>query len=213
MADLSALADSVIKGNADLAKQLTEQAISEGVEPREIMSSGLIAGMEVVGQKFKANEFYLPEVLVAARAMHSGLDVLKPRLQESGVEPAGYVVIGTVKGDLHDIGKNIVAMMLTGAGFEVDDLGTDVAPEQFVETAKQRGKCVVGMSALLTTTMLNMREVIVALSEAGLGDKVRTVVGGAPLSEPFAAEIAASAYAQDAATAVEKVRALVAELG
>ena len=213
MADLSALADSVIKGNADLAKQLTEQAISEGVEPREIMSSGLIAGMEVVAQKFKANEFYLPEVLVAARAMHSGLDVLKPRLEESGVEPAGYVVIGTVKGDLYDIGKNIVAMMLTGAGFEVDDLGTDVSPEKFVETVKQRGKCVVGMSALLTTTMLNMREVIVALSEAGLGDKVRTVVGGAPLSEPFAAEIAASAYAQDAATAVEKVRALVAELG
>jgi len=213
MVDLSALADSVIKGNADLAKQLTEQAISEGAEPREIMSSGLIAGMEVVGQKFKANEFYLPEVLVAARAMHSGLDVLKPRLEESGVEPAGYVVIGTVKGDLHDIGKNIVAMMLTGAGFEVQDLGADVSPEQFVETAKQRGKCVVGMSALLTTTMLNMREVIVALSEAGLGDKVRTVVGGAPVSEPFAAEIAASAYAQDAATAVDKVRALVAELG
>ena len=213
MVDFSALADSVIKGNADLAKQLTEQAISEGAEPREIMSSGLIAGMEVVGQKFKANEFYLPEVLVAARAMHSGLDVLKPRLEESGVEPAGYVVIGTVKGDLHDIGKNIVAMMLTGAGFEVRDLGTDVSPEQFVETAKQQGKCVVGMSALLTTTMLNMREVIVALSEAGLGDKVRTVVGGAPVSEPFAAEIAASAYAQDAATAVEKVRALVAELG
>jgi len=213
MVDFGALADSVIAGNADLAKQLTEQAISEGIAPGEIMSSGLIAGMEVVGRKFKANEFYLPEVLVAARAMHSGLDILKPRLEESGVEPAGYVVIGTVKGDLHDIGKNIVAMMLTGAGFEVQDLGTDVSPEQFVETVKQRAKCVVGMSALLTTTMLNMREVIVALQEAGLGDKVRTVVGGAPVSEPFAAEIAASAYAQDAATAVEKVRALVAELG
>ncbi len=212
MVDFSALADSVIKGNADLAKQLTGQALSEGIEPKEIMASGLIAGMEVVGRKFKANEFYLPEVLVAARAMHAGLDILKPRLEESGAEPAGYVVIGTVKGDLHDIGKNIVSMMLTGAGYEVRDLGADVPPERFVEAAKGYNKCVVGMSALLTTTMLNMREVIVALSEAGLGDKVRTIVGGAPVSESFAAEIAAGAYGADAATAVEKVRALFEEL-
>ena len=212
MVDFAALADSVIKGNAGLAKQLTEQAVSEGVDGREIMNSGLIAGMEVVGRKFKANEFYLPEVLVAARAMHAGLDVVKPLLEEGGAEPVGHVIIGTVKGDLHDIGKNIVAMMLTGAGFEVEDLGADVPAERFIESVKRHKRCVVGMSALLTTTMLNMREVIVALNEAGLGDKVRTIVGGAPVSESFAAEIAAGDYAQDAATAVEKVRALFEEL-
>jgi len=213
MVDFGALADSVIKGNASLTRQLAEQAVAEGVDASKIMSSGLIAGMEVVGRKFKANEFYLPEVLVAARAMHAGLAVVKPLLEASGAKPAGYVIIGTVKGDLHDIGKNIVAMMLTGAGFEVEDLGADVPPERFVESAKKRGKCVVGMSALLTTTMLNMREVIVSLNEAGLARRVRTIVGGAPVSESFAAEIAAGGYAQDAATAVEKVRALLKELG
>ena len=208
MADLQALAEALIRGDRDTVGKLTQQAVDEGVSPKQILDDGLVAGMNVVGAKFKANEFYVPEVLIAARAMHAGMDILKPLLAESDVQPAGVVAIGTVKGDLHDIGKNLVSMMLEGAGFEIRDLGVDVAPEKFVEEI-QNGAGVVALSALLTTTMPSMADVINAAKEAGVRDKAKVMIGGAPVTQNYADEIGADGYAPDAASAVDKARELL----
>ena len=208
MADLSALAESLINGKAPEVKDLTQKALDEGVAPGEILSDGLIKGMSVVGERFKNNEFYVPEVLIAARAMHAGMDILSPALAASGVEPIGTVLLGTVKGDLHDIGKNLVAMMLEGAGFKVVDLGIDVPPEKFVEAAKEGGD-VIAMSALLTTTMTAMKTTLEALEEAGVKDKIKTMIGGAPVTQNYADEIGADGYARDAASAADKAKELM----
>jgi len=207
MADLQALAEALIKGDRDAVVNLTQQAIDEGVSPKEILDEGLIAGMNTIGVRFKANEVYVPEVLIAARAMHGGLEVLEPKLAEAGIEPIATVVLGTVKGDLHDIGKNLVGMMLTGAGLKVVDVGTDAAPEKFVETCRAEGASVCAMSALLTTTMPQMVEVVKACQAAGLG--VKTLIGGAPVTQAFAEEIGADGYAPDAASAADIAKELI----
>ena len=202
MADFQAMADALIRGQAPKVKELVQAAIQEGAEPADILTKGLIAGMSVVGERFKKNEIYVPEVLIAARAMHAGMDQIKPLLTETGVQPKGVYAIGTVKGDLHDIGKNLVMMMIEGAGYEVVDLGVDVTPEKFVQSVKN-GAQVVGLSALLTTTMPSMRTTIDAIKAAGLRDKVKIMVGGAPLTQAYSDEIGADGYAPDAATAVD----------
>jgi 5-methyltetrahydrofolate--homocysteine methyltransferase len=189
-------------GNAPKTRELVQQGIDEDFDTEELLGA-LIAGMNVVGVKFKNNEVYVPEVLVAARAMNYGLDVLKPLLEEKGIEPVGKVAIGTVMGDMHDIGKNLVKMMMVGAGFEVIDLGTDVKPEQFVATVKEQNVDIVALSALLTTTMVNMKAIIDALEAEGLRDKVKVMVGGAPVTDNFANEIGADSYTPDAASAAE----------
>jgi 5-methyltetrahydrofolate--homocysteine methyltransferase len=208
MADLSALAENLINGKAPKVKELTEKALAEGVAPAEILNDGLIKGMSVVGERFKNNEFYVPEVLIAARAMHAGMDILKPALADSGVQPIGRILLGTVKGDLHDIGKNLVAMMMEGAGFEVVDLGIDVAPEKFVAAAKDGGG-LIAMSALLTTTMTAMKTTVEALEEAGVRDDVKILIGGAPVTQNYADEIGADGYARDAASAADKAKELL----
>jgi len=209
MADLKGLAEAIINGQRDKARELTQKAIAEKVPAKKIIDEGLIAGMDVVGAKFKNNEFYVPEVLIAARAMHTSMDLLKPLIAESGIEPVGRAVIGTVKGDLHDIGKNLVAMMLEGAGFEVGDLGVDVKPEQFLQAAQDRGSKLVCLSALLTTTMPGMKEVIETLQKAGMRAKVKVMIGGAPVTQSYADEIGADGYAPDAASAVDKAKELL----
>ena len=206
---LEDLAANVISGNAPRTEELTQQALNEGIAPLEVLNKGLVAGMGVVGAKFKANEFYVPEVLIAARAMKAGMKHLRPKLAETGVQPVGRFIIGTVKGDLHDIGKNLVAMMIEGAGFEVIDLGVDVAPEKFSAVVREHKVEVVGLSALLTTTMVNMKQVIEKLKQDGLRDKIKVVVGGAPLTQSYADEIGADGYAQDAASAVDLVKSLI----
>ena len=210
MADLEAIAENVIKGQAPVVQELVQEALDEGIPVRDILNQGMIAGMSVVGEKFKNNQFYVPEVLIAARAMKTGMDLIRPRLIEEKVEPLGTACVGTVKGDLHDIGKNLVAMMLEGSGFEVMDLGVDVPPERFVE-AVQQGAQVVCMSALLTTTMASMGTTLTSLKEAGLSN-VRTMVGGAPVTQTYADQIGADGFAPDAASAAEKAKELVAEL-
>jgi len=207
MADLKALAQAIIGGKRDDAVRLTKEAIDEGVPAESILNEGLTAGMDVVGVKFKANEFYVPEVLIAARAMGTAMELLEPILAKAGAKPAGVVVVGTVKGDLHDIGKNLVAMMLKGGGFKVVDAGIDVPPEGFVEKAKESKADVVGLSALLTTTMPQMKNVVEALKGAGLS--VKTMIGGAPVTQEYADEIGADGYAPDAASAVDKARELI----
>jgi 5-methyltetrahydrofolate--homocysteine methyltransferase len=209
MEDLSALAEKLVKGEAEEVEELTQKALEKGVPPGEILNEGLIKGMNVVGERFKNGEFFIPEVLLAAKVMHTGMDILKPALVSSGVEPIGKVVLGTVKGDLHDIGKNLVAMMLEGAGFEVLDLGIDVPPERFVEAAKNDGAGILAMSALLTTTMTAMETTLEALQEAGVRDKIKTMIGGAPVTQDYAHEIGADGYARDAANAVDKARELM----
>lgn len=212
MADLKAVAENLIKGQAPLVQQGVQQALDEGVPVREILHEGLIAGMNVVGAKFKNNEFYIPEVLIAARAMKGGMELIRPKLVEEKVEPAGVAAIGTVKGDLHDIGKNLVAMMLEGAGFQVVDLGIDVPPEKFVQSVRESGVQIICMSALLTTTMPSMKATVEAIKEAGLSDNIRTLVGGAPVTEAYAEQIGADAYAADAASAADRARELIAQL-
>ena len=208
MAELNALADAVIKGDLTTAVSMTQSALSEGMAPKTILDEGLIAGMDVIGVRFKKNEVYIPEVLIAARAMKMAMEVLEPELVKAGVEPIGKLIIGTVQGDQHDIGKNLVAMMLKGAGFEVIDLGTDVSPERFVQEAKDRGIGLIGISALLTTTMPGMEKTIKALQDAGVSAKV--MVGGAPVTEAFAQKVGAQGYAPDAASAVDTAKRLVA---
>ncbi len=208
MADLKALADAILGGDMNTARDLTQQAVDEGVDPETILNEGLTGGMEVVGRKFKANEFYVPEVLIAARAMHAGMEILEPLLAAAGTKPKGIVVLGTVKGDLHDIGKNLVNMMLRGGGFKVVDVGIDVAEDKFVEAAKAENADLVALSALLTTTMPQMKAVIDALKDAGI--EAKTIIGGAPVTEDYAEEIGADGYAPDAASAVDKAAELLA---
>jgi 5-methyltetrahydrofolate--homocysteine methyltransferase len=206
---LNQIARSLEAGQDDEVQRLVRRAIDEQVPTAAILNDGLIAGMNVVGERFRVHEIFLPEVLLAARAMTCGMELLKPLLIRDDVPSLGKVVIGSVRGDLHDIGKNLVGIMLAGAGFEVIDLGNDVAPERFVETAEREGAPVIGMSALLTTTMTVMKEVVDLLRERGLAGQIKVVVGGAPLSERFAGEIGADAYGFDASNAVERVKSLV----
>lgn len=206
---LKEIADNLIKGKAPEVKELVQRAIDEGEDVEKVLNEGLVAGMSVVGAKFKANEFYVPEVLIAARAMKAGMGILRPILQEKNIKGIGTVVLGTVRGDLHDIGKNLVAMMLEGAGFEIIDLGVDVSPEKFIETAKEKKADLVGLSALLTTTMPSMKDVVKAVGDSGLKDKVKVIIGGAPLTQSYADEIGADGYAPDAASAVDEVKQLL----
>jgi len=207
MADLAAMAEALIKGDRNTVCSLVQQAVDEGVGAGQILNEGLVAGMDVVGRKFKNNEFYVPEVLIAARAMNAGMEILQPLLAESGAKSAGTVVLGTVKGDLHDIGKNLVGMMLKGGGFTVIDAGIDVPAEKFVALAQENSADLIGLSALLTTTMTQMSAVIEAVKEAGVTAK--TMVGGAPITQEYADEIGADGYAADAASAVDVARQLM----
>jgi 5-methyltetrahydrofolate--homocysteine methyltransferase len=208
MADLKALAEAVINGDQSKAVEITKAALEEGTAAKTVLDEGLIAGMDIVGERFKKNEIYIPEVLIAARAMKTAMAILEPALAKAGVEPLGKFLIGTVQGDLHDIGKNLVAMMLKGAGFEVIDLGVDVRPEKFVEQAKAKGVHLVGMSTLLTTTMPGMEKTIKALNAASVSAKV--MIGGAPVTQGYADKIGADGYAANAATAVDVAKKLIA---
>lgn len=208
MADMQAISEALQRGDRNKVAELVQQAVDEKIDPKTILDEGLIAGMGIIGGKFKRNEVYVPEVLIAARAMHGGMSILEPLLAAGGVQPIGRIILGTVKGDLHDIGKNLVGMMLKGGGFEVQDLGTDVPAEKFVEAAKASDKSIVAMSALLTTTMPQMAEVIKALKAAGL-DSVKVMIGGAPVTQSYADEIGANGYSADAASAVDTAKELV----
>lgn len=211
MSIIQEISEYLQKGRAKNVKQLVQQALDEGIDAKTILDEGLLNGMMVIGGKFKRNEVFVPEVLVAARAMNAGVAILEPKLVEMGNEPVGKAVIGTVKGDLHDIGKNLVAMMLKGAGLEVCDLGVDVEPTAFIEKAEEIGADVIGMSALLTTTMTGMEEVVNLLKEKGLRDKYIVMVGGAPVNDSFASEIGADYYTPDAATAAEQAKQAILE--
>lgn len=207
MASLTAMAQAVEKGDRETTVRLVKEALNEKIPPKKILNEGLIAAMDAIGRKFTKNEIFIPEMLIAARAMNSAMEILEPILVKTGVKPRGKVVIGTIKQDLHDIGKNLVAMMLKGGGFQVMDLGVDVPPQKFVEAVEQGGAQVVALSALLTTTMPNMKEVIGALKAAKL--KVKTMIGGAPVTQAFADEIGADGYAADAGSAVDLATKLV----
>lgn len=209
MSIIQEISEELQKGKSKNVKTLVQQALDEGMDAKEILESGLLDGMMVVGGKFKRNEVFVPEVLVAARAMNAGMTILEPMLVEMGNEPVGKAVVGTVKGDLHDIGKNLVVMMLKGAGFEVYDLGVDVEPTAFVEKAEEIGADVIGLSALLTTTMPNMKDVLTLLEEKGVREKYIVMIGGAPVSDSFAKEIGADFYTADAATAAETAKKAV----
>lgn len=209
MVYLKELSEVLFRGDVSRVKEIILRALQEKIEPKEILEQGLIKGMNVVGIKFKNNEIFLPEVLLASRAMHGGLEILQPELIKSGVKAVGKVIIGTAKGDLHDIGKNLVAMMLRGGGFEVLDLGIDVSPEKFLKSSQEHQPDIVGISALLTTTMIGMMDVITILKKAGLRNKIKVMVGGAPVTQEFANEIGADVYAPNAASAVDKARELL----
>ena len=206
---LQEIFQDVIDGQAPKVQEEVKAALAQGIPAEDILHKGLIAAMEEVGRRFEEGDFFVPEMLVAARAMQSGLNLLKPHLAEGGIQVAGRVAIGTVKGDLHDIGKNLVAMMLEGAGFEVNDLGTDVDPQAFVR-AVEEGAQVIGMSALLTTTMSNMQNTINALNTAGKRADVKVIIGGAPVTDAYARQIGADAFAPDASSAVRAVKQLLA---
>lgn len=210
MADLEGLSVAVIDGKRDEVVAKVQQAIDEKVPPGKILNEGLVAGMSVVGKRFQKNVIYVPEVLIAARAMKGGMELLKPLLAEAGVEPVAVVVIGTVKGDLHDIGKNLVASLLEGGGFDVIDLGADVSVDKFVAAVKEKDPDLVCMSALLTVTMPSMKTTITALREAGIRDQVKVMIGGAPVTPEYASEIGADGYADNASSAVGKARELMA---
>lgn len=203
MTVLNDISENLQKGKSKLVKELVTQAVEAGINPEVILNDGLVAGMNIVGEKFKNNEIYVPEVLVAARAMNMGAQILKPLLAASGVVAAGKVCIGTVQGDLHDIGKNLVKMMMEGKGLEVVDLGTDVSPETFVQTAIEQNCQVICCSALLTTTMGVMEDVVKAAEAAGIRDKVKIMIGGAPVSQEYCDKIGADCYTIDAASAAE----------
>lgn len=203
------LGECIIKGDHVGAVALVKKALAEGIDAQTVLNDGLIAGMSAVGERFKKNEVYIPEVLIAARAMKMAMEVLAPKLAEDGVEPVAKAVIGTVQGDLHDIGKNLVVMMLKGAGFEVIDLGVDVRPEAFVYTIKNTGAQIVGLSALLTTTMPAMEEAVRVIRGSGLG--VKTIIGGALITKGYAEKIRADGYAPDAASAVDVAKSLLSD--
>ena len=211
MAGIEEVSEALQKGKAKVVKELVQELVDDGVDAKKILNEGLLFGMSVIGEKFKNNEVFVPEVLVAARAMNAGLAILEPKLAEIGNVSVGKAVIGTVKGDLHDIGKNLVSMMLKGAGFEVVDLGVDVGAEQFVERAEEVGADIICMSALLTTTMSNMKSTIDLLNEKGIRDKYIVMVGGAPVNDNFAKQIGADYYAADAATAATVAKQAIAQ--
>ena len=203
MSILEEISENLQKGKAKIVKELVQNAVDSGIDPETVLREGLLPGMSVIGEKFKNNEVYVPEVLVAARAMNTGAQVLKPYLEKAGVKAAGKVCIGTVQGDLHDIGKNLVKMMMEGKGLEVVDLGTDVAPETFIQTAIEQNCQIICCSALLTTTMGVMEEVVKKAVEAGIRDKVKIMIGGAPVDEAFCEKIGADKYTPDAASAAD----------
>ena len=205
---LQQISETLQRGEHEQVAELTKQAIDAGLSAPQILNDGLMTGMDVIGQRFGAHEIFLPELLLAARAMNAGIDLLKPLFVGGEMPTQGKVVIGTVKGDLHDIGKNLVGIMLKGAGYEVVDVGCDVKPDVFVDAAEKEGASVVGLSALLTTTMTGMKDVVDLVKARGLQDKVKVIVGGAPLSKAFADEIGADAYGYDAGNAVEIVKEL-----
>lgn len=211
MSKIQEISEFLQKGRAKNVKALVQEALDEGLDPKEILNEGLLSGMMIIGAKFKNNEVFVPEVLVAARAMNAGLTVLEPKLVEVGNEPVGKAVIGTVQGDLHDIGKNLVVMMLKGAGFEIHDIGVDVEPAVFIDKAEEVGADVICMSALLTTTMPKMQDCIDQLNEKGLRDKYIVMVGGAPVNDSFAEQIGADYHTPDAATAAEVAKKAVLE--
>ena len=204
MALLEEISKYLQQGRAKNVKELVQKALDEGIEPTDILNEGLLDGMGIIGEKFKNNEVYVPEVLIAARAMYAGMEIIRPILTETGVESIGKVVIGTVKGDLHDIGKNLVKMMMEGRGLEVIDLGIDVSPERFIEAAKEHDAQIIACSALLTTTMTEMKNVVEAAREAGIRDQVTIMVGGAPVTDSFCKSIGADIYTADAASAAEE---------
>lgn len=206
------LSEVLQQGEPKKVAELTRRAIDQGLSPKVILDDGLIAGMSVVGERFKKHEIFLPDVLLAAKAMYAGMDLLKPLLIRDGIPTIGKVVIGTVQGDLHDIGKNLVAIMLRGAGFEVIDLGSDVAPERFIDTAVNARADVIGLSALLTTTMMGMKKVVDLARDRQIYGKTRIIVGGAPLSAEYAKEIGADAYCFDGVSAVECVKKIVGRI-
>jgi 5-methyltetrahydrofolate--homocysteine methyltransferase len=206
---INSIRDALSKGDRGGVAKVTKEALDKGLDVKTILEEGLIASMNAIGEKFKNNEIFIPEVLIAAKAMHSGIAVLEPHFAARGIKPMGKVVIGTVKGDLHDIGKNIVSMMLKGACFEIMDLGIDVPPGKFVGIVQAKGADIIAMSSLLTTSMGAMRDTIKLLKESGLRDKVKIIVGGAPITQSFADSIGADAYAKDAATAVDKAKELL----
>ena len=203
------LSENLQKGEHEKVAELTKQALKDKLNPKTILDDGLIAGMNIVGEKFKTHQIFLPHVLLAARAMYAGMDILKPLMIKEGIKTIGKVVIGSVKGDLHDIGKNLVGIMLKGAGFDVIDLGNDVPPEKFVETAKTEEADAIGMSALLTTTMPGMKEVVELLKAENLYGKIKVIIGGAPVTKEFAAEIGADAYSYDGVNAVDTVKGFI----
>lgn len=207
---LKSLFDAILDGDVESAKSNVQKALGAQLDPTNILNDGMIAAMREVGCRFEAGEYFVPEMLIAARAMQSSMAILKPHLQQADITSSGKVVIGTVKGDLHDIGKNLVTLMLEGAGFEVRDLGVDVPVEKFVQVAQEEKPDIVAMSALLTTTMQMMKQTIEALSAAGLRDRVKIMVGGAPVTETFASEIGADGFSPDASRAVSVAKSLVA---
>jgi 5-methyltetrahydrofolate--homocysteine methyltransferase len=209
MSVLVSMSESLMKGKANDVKALVEKALSEGIAPSKILNEGLLSGMSVIGERFKKNEVYVPEVLIAARAMKAGMSILQPKLTLAGVQPIGVAAIGTVKGDLHDIGKNLVGMMLEGAGFKVMDLGIDVDPQKFVQAARDHGVSIIGISALLTTTMTNMKAVVEAVKGSDLAGKTKVIIGGAPVTQAFCNEIGADGYAPDAASAADLAKSLL----
>jgi 5-methyltetrahydrofolate--homocysteine methyltransferase len=205
---LTKISEAIIQGNVEDMTDLTEEAIDEGLAPQEILDKGLMAGMDYVGVEFKAGNMFVPEVLRSAKAMQTSMEMLKPLLVQAGAKSTGKVLLGTVKGDLHDIGKNLVGMMCEGAGFEVKDIGKDIGPEAFVAAVKDYQPDVIGMSALLTTTMRSMGHTIKALEEAGLRDRVKVIIGGAPVTQSFADQIGADGYAPNAAAAADLAKRL-----
>ena len=209
MVELKEIAERLIGGKSDEVRNLVKKALDEGQDVRKILNEGLVAGMSVVGDKFKKYEFYVPEVLIAAGAMKAGMQLLRPIMVERDIKGLGTVVLGTVRGDLHDIGKNLVRMMLEGAGFEVIDLGVDVSSEKFIQVAKEKNADLVGLSALLTTAMLSMKDVVGAVQKEGLKGKVKIIIGGAPVTQDYADEIGADGYAPDAASAADKAKELL----
>ena len=209
MTDLKALHDAVVDGDAKSAKALTDAAVKAGVAPSDLLGKALIPAMDEVGRRFECNEYFVPELLISARAMKGSMEIIRPLLAKSGAQPTGKVAIGTVKGDLHDIGKNLVAAMLEGGGIEIIDLGVDVAPEKFVAAVAEKGANIICLSALLTTTMPSMKDTLAALNAAGVRNKVKVMIGGAPITDAYAKEIGADGYSDNASSAVQLARRLV----
>lgn len=211
-ATLAAISEMLQQGRAKNVQEMIGKALEEGASPKDILTQGMLAGMAIIGEKFKNNEIYVPDVLIAARAMNAGMDILKPHLIGADIQPVGKIILGTVQGDLHDIGKNLVKIMFQGAGFEVIDMGVDVSAEKFIAKIKEDKPQIIAMSALLTTTMINMEKVIGALKQEGLREQLIVMIGGAPVTESFANSIGADLYAPDAASAAQAAKSAIAKL-